>query len=1350
MNGMEKFCGQKNGYAVSKTIRFELQPVGKTRENFLKSEFLERDEIKSRDYQNVKKIIDECHKKFIDDVLKNSSFDWKPLADATEEFIRTKKSEESRKKLSGERKKMREKIAKKFSEENKEQYKKLTDSTPSKLLKEILQNDAEISAEDKKSVETFRQFATYFSGFQKNRQNVYSGKEISTAVPYRIVHENFPKFFQNAVSFGDIQKKCPQVISQAEKELSEILGGTKLAEIFSVEKFNDFLCQGGAHVGIDFYNKIIGGEGQKEGDRKIRGMNEFLNLYRQQNAEFAAENKKIKFLPLYKQILSDRSSAFTIQSIDSDEELKFALTEFFENAEKFIDPAKTAEIFEKIADFDLNAIFVNRKDLSFVSKILTGNWNFLQNCMNVFADEKFSRKLMTKTELNRWKKSEDAKSDDFFSFEELNEVLSYCSGNLSAAEIRMEDYFGKTFLYRSDGSGGKFEKSSEICEMSVSEICKKIRGQILQVKEIFAAESAEKSIRENHSAVEKIKNCLDEFQNLFHRIKPLKTNEPGDTNFYSEYEPVYDALEKIMMLYNKTRNYISRKIDAPKKIRLNFDTPTLAAGWDKNKENDDLAVIFIKNGFYYLGIMNPKSRKVLENPPESETDDVFQKMELKLTKDVTTTVPKCTTEVKLVKAHFANENTDFELFDKKTFLKPITITRKIFDLNNKTFNGKKKFQIEYSRQTGDVVGYKDAVVTWIDFCKEFLVSYKSTANFNYDSLKKSDSYENLKDFYDEVNEKLYSLKFKQIDKSYIDKLVDDGKLFLFKIHSKDFAPGTNGTPNLHTLYWKGVFDERNLQNGVIRLNGGARIFYRKKIQGEPVVHGAGTKLVNKTTQDGKIIPQNIYSEIYEFENGRKTEISDEAQKFREENKIVVKTASHEIIKDRRFYCEDKFLFHVPVTINFNAEKQAEPLNVRVRKFLKNNPDVSVIGLDRGERHLIYLSLINRQGEILRQFTFNQVERNKNGRNIKVDYHAKLDAREKERDEAKKSWSEIGKIADLKEGYLSAVVHQIAKIMVENNAVVVMEELNSGFKRGRFHVEKQVYQKFEKALIEKLNYLVFKDRDFLEAGGVLNGYQLTEKFESFVKMYRQSGFLFYVDAGYTSKIDPKTGFANLFSFANLTSVTKKKEFFSKFGGIRYDAETSSFAFSFNYKKFGGRGKNCLSEKDWTVYSREKRIVYSSKNKSYAEIFPTEEFKKLFSQNGIRWESGENLSGEMQKIGGNLQDGEKPDKKICEFWDGMLRNFKLTVQMRNSCAKTGEDFILSPVKCADGTFFDSRIQDEKFPENADANGAYHIALKGLQLLKRFDECENEKLKSAPLKIEHEEWFDFAQKKADERVK
>ena len=81
-------------------------------------------------------------------------------------------------------------------------------------------------------------------------------------------------------------------------------------------------------------------------------------------------------------------------------------------------------------------------------------------------------------------------------------------------------------------------------------------------------------------------------------------------------------------------------------------------------------------------------------------------------------------------------------------------------------------------------------------------------------------------------------------------------------------------------------------------------------------------------------------------------------------------------------------------------------------------------------------------------------------------------------------------------------------------------------RGRQKVEKQVYQKFEKMLIDKLNYLVDKKAACDRPGGLYHAYQLANAFESFRKLGKQSGFLFYIPAWNTSKIDPVTGFVSL--------------------------------------------------------------------------------------------------------------------------------------------------------------------------------------------------------------------------------
>ena len=47
-------------------------------------------------------------------------------------------------------------------------------------------------------------------------------------------------------------------------------------------------------------------------------------------------------------------------------------------------------------------------------------------------------------------------------------------------------------------------------------------------------------------------------------------------------------------------------------------------------------------------------------------------------------------------------------------------------------------------------------------------------------------------------------------------MVDEGRLYLFQIYNKDFSmkKKEKGTDNLHTLYWKALFDEKNLKDVV--------------------------------------------------------------------------------------------------------------------------------------------------------------------------------------------------------------------------------------------------------------------------------------------------------------------------------------------------------------------------------------------------------------------------------------------------------------------------------------------------------------------------------------------------------
>ncbi len=380
--------------------------------------------------------------------------------------------------------------------------------------------------------------------------------------------------------------------------------------------------------------------------------------------------------------------------------------------------------------------------------------------------------------------------------------------------------------------------------------------------------------------------------------------------------------------------------------------------------------------------------------------------------------------------------------------------------------------------------------------------------------------------------------------------------------------------------------------------------------------------------------------------------------------------------------------------------------------------------------MLYLVLIDSKGNIKEQYTLNEIVNEYNGKKYSTNYHSLLNERGKKRQDERQNWQTIESIKELKEGYLSQVIHKIAQLMVKYNAIVVLEDLNMGFKRSRQCVESSVYQQFEKKLIDKLNFLVDKNLPADANGGLLHAYQLTNKFVSFQKMGKQNGFLFYIPAWNTSKIDPVTGFVNLFD-THYRNEKTTREFFGKFKDIRFNKEKDWFEFEFDYADFTSKAEG--TRRDWTICTWGKRIkTFRNKEKNSEwdneEIELTKAFKDLFANNSI------NIFKDLKK-----QICDYESKKILE---PLLGLFKLTVQMRNSKTGTEEDYLLSPVADENGIFYCSENCGENLPKNADANGAYNIARKGLWAAMQIRNSNNDK--NINLAISNREWLSFVQDK------
>ncbi len=531
----------------------------------------------------------------------------------------------------------------------------------------------------------------------------------------------------------------------------------------------------------------------------------------------------------------------------------------------------------------------------------------------------------------------------------------------------------------------------------------------------------------------------------------------------------------------------------------------------------------------------------------------------------------------------------------------------------------------------------------------------------------------------------------------------DKPLYLFMIHNKDLGYAeaytngnrkSRGTENLHTMYFKQLMSG---DQSVLDIGSGA-VFYRAASLPHTPTH----------PHDQEIKKRRNPSEHSIF--------------------------SYDLYKDKR-YTEDTYLFHLSITLNYKSDaktpKIVQKINKDVLRSIKQSQNQYVIGIDRGERNLLYVSVIDSHARIVEQLSLNVIEDSYGDSVKRTDYHDLLDRKEKDRLESRKEWKTIEGIKELKEGYLSQAVHRICLLIEKYGAIIVMENLNSGFKNTRSAVEKSVYQKFEKMLCDKLSFMVDKQKQPTECGGILNAYQLAEPTTSYNNMRGQNGIIFSVPAWLTSKIDPTTGFADMLR-PRYESVERAKEFFDKFDSITYCAEDKMFRFAVDLSAFPKTEADY--RKKWVICTNGDRIrtfrSETQNNQWKSEpVCLTEKMIELFQDYGIDY-----MSGDLRPA--ILRQTEKA------FFTRLIGLLKLTLQMRNSNTDTNVDYMISPVRNSSGTFYDSRHSDGTLPVDADANGAYNIARKGLWIVEQLKKSED--VTKVTLSMTGTQWLEYAQTK------
>ena len=586
----------------------------------------------------------------------------------------------------------------------------------------------------------------------------------------------------------DKLKRMPQAL------IEQLVGFNKISELCD---FNLYINQ----HGIKTYNEIIGGISYEDGS-KLQGFNEKINLYSQKY------NIKLPRLnPLYKMILSDReTSSFVLDVIDNDTQLIEMLDILFKNI----------KLSDNINYNSEQGIFVEYNQLGRLPGV---SFSLINNLVYEEHDILFGTGKRKKSYDTDRKKAVETKK---YSIDAINKLLK--NTDIKIMENIIDRYKGLIINYEATKDNYYKTNWNEIENI-------KQMGNVRLIKEPLDA------LKE-----------IQRFLNIFSFADEYK--KPDSDFYYWLSTNINEFGNDFNHIYNKARNHLTKKQYSDEKIKLNFDSPTLASGWDLNKEIDNSAMIFRKfnqerNDYdYYLGIWDKNIKKDYKSI-EKDNFGEFEKMEYKLYPDPSKMLPK-------------------------QFM--CTAWKKAYPISN-------KFEENYNKKRHTVNGdYFSEIFLHelIDRFKHGLINhenkYQEIFSFNFRDTKDYNSYQ---EFLKDVENQNYKVSFTNVNG--IDDLVEEGKLYMFQIWSKDFSKYSKGTKNLNTIYFESLFSEENLRTNTFKLSGEAEVFYRK----------------SSLKYD-----ENIRAKGHHYDELK--------SKF-----------DYPIIKDKRF-SEDKFFFHVPVVINYRS------------------------------------------------------------------------------------------------------------------------------------------------------------------------------------------------------------------------------------------------------------------------------------------------------------------------------------------------------------------------------------------------------------------------------------------------
>ena len=1271
-------------YPVTKTLGFKLVPVMGTEQRIKEHKVLESDAQLADSYKKMKATGDEFHKAFIQTVLENAE-----MPPHYEEYCSLLKATREEKAMPSYRRDLNKANAA-LKAEISGQFRK--DPCYAKLFKkeffsELLPKFVE-GREDLFFDESFKKRTTDFSDYHKTRENFYAP---DGSIVRRIVDDNIPKHLTNIVAFSTLlASEAADCVNRIEKELSGILNGATLADWFR----EDTLVW--SQEAIETCNALIGGI--MTADRHIKGLNNYVSEYNQTHTE-----KLMFFSKMYKMVMSDRVRlSWLPDAFTTEEEVIKAISEFHRTKLAADNYAVRTVIHKMFADAAVSGstdrIYYSGKELHELSNELFGQASVIRYALEHY-----------------YVNHKDLKFEDNFAkaSEQKQEKMLAVKRKFTAPKQISLALLDDVLLHYAD----------ECDSSEAKKVAKQYQGIMTLINTcIDNVEACMASADESYRTVEEkyghssfnelkptVKKYLDSVLNIHRQLRCFSITDPSlefDTAFYAAHDEACECLGTCVPLYNMVRNYATKKPFSTAKTNLTFGkVGTFLGGWvDSHGAKSDNGTasggyLFRKKNAigeydYYLGVsVDPKLFRTGRDVEEQDKSE-FERLEYYQLSNKSfygkaydgSYKADSLAAMQAIRAFVVREKGRFDEathgmlmeYLSSAMATPMVVIKRL--RNNAPDAYKRLLEDPDFSEANQLLSQKLLS----------LVSIQSRLDGTGAITKKTyEVYTDIMADIEELTRTNRTFRYHAISKKEMElALANELKpLYLFKITNQDlsyaetFTKGlrkSRGRDSLHTMIFKALMSG---EQGTYDIGTG-KVFYRPASIPERDTHPANVPIRSKTKRD------------------------------------KTNTFTYAIQKDRR-YMKDMFSFQLSVICNYSAAGDTN-INKDMLEYLTRHPDVNIIGVNRGEYNLLYVTVIDQQGNILRDkdgkllsYPLNTIVSNYKdaaGRvhTVEKSYRDVLDEREKQRLEERQNWEDVSKIKDIKAGYLSQVVHHLTSLMMEYNAVLVLEDLENRFVQKRTAIEKSIYGQFEKALITKLNFFFRKDVDPNEPGGLFNPYQLTAPLKAMKDIHAQTGCIFYVSPWMVTRLDPATGFTDMLYVNTDAPVKTYKTFFEKMLGIRYNPDKKWFEFHVDYRAYDALMPDDIRT-EWTICTHsETRWAYDKKmnnNKGgYRLVQVTDELGELLKAEGISYEDGHDLKADIL------------NRNSRKFFTSLYKLLKLVTQLHYR-AKDDIDVLISPVAKADGTFFRSDA-GLSAPNNGDANASYNIARKALFGIRNLD--------------------------------